>query len=707
MLLEWGDPVVWYTIVYIIALIFSLYFLLSSRHLVTSKRWYDFSFILGNAFLLWGLSHILDLHPDFWYQLTSHFATYGYYVFLLLAFRSFPLPPHIYYDRWKNNLDIAVITVLHVFIFLAVYWNPQLDERLDWILHFQTGMYILGTCFTVLRASWNIGRYQPNNLLLIGCMLFMLIDAVGTKLPPVLMFSLTLCTFAMILISHNRMRTMCEKVILADDSRYLYQRFTFILRDERVHWLYLFGILIVFLEKEEYCLLYLVGMMAFGGLILIRCLITRRQNRHILSDLLAISSNLENHFAQNLEQLQSQNTALTNLLDVKQRYEKVLQLSNEQNVQQINYDNIYQLIEEYVHVWYSIMVGFNYVRLTFESADHEVYYDTSQGKRGIGNHNFIVERLIVDEKGDSHRNPRYVMVEVEVEGGIVEGQRIFVQQLAVHVRRLFQRCIQTQQSLELRLMEQEMAIASRIQSSLIPMERLRTGMVQAKAVYLPMDYVGGDYVDFVKVNERFSCFLIADISGHGVPASLLTTGIRILFRAVLQTTHSPSAILTRLNRLLYEDLSAARSYVTMFVVVIDQVDQVLRVSRAGHPCPLYVSPTKQLTLPCKRGMGLGLMEDAIFEEEEVSIEEEFLLLLYTDGLTDLYRKRGVSGIDEWFKKIQQTAELNQAQDRISAVEQLIFEETKQSEQTDDITVLIIEMKDQFFGQKGGDLLETM
>lgn len=646
------------------------------------------------------------MHPNRWYQLASLLGTYLYYVFLLLAFRTFPLPPHLYYDRWKNRLDLTALTVLHASIVLTIWQNPQLDNQLVWISHFLSSSYILGTCFTVLQTSRRLGSYQANDMLLFGCILFMFVDALCTILPEIIVVVLIFCAFFMIVVFHYRMSAIAEKLILADDSRYLYQKFTFILRDERVHWLYLFATCTFLLLINQYGPISFIGLLVVGCLFLTRCVLTRRQNRRILSELFAISSNLENHFAQNVEQLQSQNAELTILLDGKQRYEKVLQLSNEQNVQQIHYDNIYPLIEEYVQDWYSIMVGFTYVRIAFESADYEVYYETSQGKREAGDQPLYVERIVVDDKGDSPRNPRYVMVEVE--GCHGEDQLIFVQQLAVHALRLFQRCIQTQQSLDLRLQEQEMAIASRIQSSLIPKERLQIGRVQAKAVYLPMNYVGGDYVDFVVIDERYSCFLIADISGHGVPASLLTTGIRNSFRAVLQTTISPQEILKRLNQLLYEDLSATRSYVTMFIVVVDQVEQVLRVSRAGHPCPLFISPTKQMILPCKRGMGLGLLADAIYEEEELPIEEEFLLLLYTDGLTDMYRNKQTDGIENWFHVIQQTFESSKtAKDRISVVEQHIFQETKQCVQTDDITVLIIQIRDQLVGQEGGKLHETL
>lgn len=702
----WGDQVVWYALLFVIGFLVALFLLLSSRHLVTYKRWYDFSFMLGMAFLLWGFSGLLALNPDFWYQLSSSFATILDQIFLLLALRSYPLPPHLYYDRWKNGIDLLLLAILYFSAEFAIWKSPHPGEMLILLSHFQPSIYILGTCLTVLRTSWQLDFYRTNKWLLFGCALFILLDASGTLLPGAIMFPLGLVTFAIILLNHWRMGTMSDKTLLSDDSRYLYQKFTFNIRDERIHWLYLFGTIIGMFALNSPNPLYMNGMLGFIGLLLVRSFVTRQQNKHTLSELFAISSNLENQFAQNLEQLKDQNKALTRLLTFKQQYEHLLQMSNEQNVKPINYENLYAMIEEFVEKWHSVLDEIRYVRVAFESAEYDVYYEVERGESPRQESQIEAIRLTVDEKEDSPQKPRFIVVEVS--GHYSENGDVLIQLLAIHTCRLVQRCMQAQQALEIRLREQEMALASRIQSSLIPKERLSLDSVQAKVVYIPMDYVGGDYVDYVVIDERYNCFLIADISGHGVPASLLTTGIRSLFRAVLETCLSPDAILTRLNRLLYDDLSRTRSYVTMFIAVLDQQDGVLRISRAGHPSPIYLSKTKQMVLPCKRGIGLGLSDDAVYECDEIKVEEDFILLMYTDGLMDLSRGKEPNGIDFWLRRLRRVMDQHgEYHDRIDMMEQMICDETKQGEQNDDVTVLILEVTASGLGERGDICIEAV
>lgn len=685
---------VWYTLLFILGLVVALYLLLFSRHLVTVKRWYDFSFMLGVAFLLWGFSQLLNLNPDPIYQSAASISAYLYYLFLLLALRSFPLPPHLYFDRWKNGFDIVLLSILYIVGEYTCWAKSMEGPLLQFLLQFQTDFYILGSWFIVFKANWDKNLLNNNSMMLLGCLLFIVIDTFVFVIPGSVLFLVGIIAFTLIFVCHRSTMITEEKVLVSEDSHYLYQKLSFHLRDERVSWTFVYISVIFLLSMKIPGQFYLTGMITFLILLVIRGFVTRRNNQLILEDLLTISQNLENHFAQNVEQLQKQNASLSRALIGKKRYEKLLQKSNEQNVKTITYDNVHELIQEYVVHWYMTMNGFTFVRLSFESEEGHSYYEIVQGvSKNLGDTTCV--KLVVDEAKDSPMTPRYLVVEVE--GVTQEDPKIFVEQLALHVCRMYHRCIQSRQDLELRLMEQEMALASKIQYSLIPKERLILPHIQAKAVYIPMDYVGGDYVDFVEIDDRYSCYLIADISGHGVPASLLTTGIRSLFRAVLQTCMTPDEILKRLNRLLYEDLSKTRSFVTMYVAVLDQMEGVLRMSRAGHPCPIYLSKSKQLILPCKRGIGLGLTEEAVFHCEEIPIEEDFTLLMYTDGLMNLSRK-DANGIEQWLERLSVLVQ-NGATDVISEIEQMIWKETGAVQQHDDITVLIMNVM-KANGEKG-------
>lgn len=382
---------------------------------------------------------------------------------------------------------------------------------------------------------------------------------------------------------------------------------------------------------------------------------------------------------------------------LKQNYEQLLLASNQQSLREVTYETLQQEIEELVDTWFAKIDALVFLRLSLESEDGTVYYATDRGT--IDNRNAVhdvAERLVVHEERDSALSPRYVSLNARMvasDPAQKELERSFFQLLLVNVRGFILRCLHEHQSMELRLMEAEMELARRVQSILIPKEPLTVNGLRAKAVYSPITYVGGDYLDYIRINERYTCFIVADVSGHGLPASLLATGIRSAVRAVLQKSCYPDEILGRLNQLLYEDLSKTRSFITMLVVVYDSDEHKLLLSRAGHPQPLYLSATQKTVLRCSGGVGLGLLPDSSYKLEDVPLVEEGILLLYTDGLIDTGRKEVVlSGVQDWLDELSLLAGKHREtkEDIIDHMETFIWERTCKGQQTDDISVLILQ-----------------
>jgi serine phosphatase RsbU (regulator of sigma subunit) len=130
---------------------------------------------------------------------------------------------------------------------------------------------------------------------------------------------------------------------------------------------------------------------------------------------------------------------------------------------------------------------------------------------------------------------------------------------------------------------------------------------------------------------------------------------------------------------------------------------VLRISRAGHPAPFYLSGTKQIHLTCARGMGLGLSLAAEYPLDEWKVEEDFTLLLYTDGLINLGRGRQIPDSEKWLKLLGRVIKADQARekDRIALLEREIWKKTRQQQQNDDISVLILDVKAPGKGERGG------
>ncbi|MED1783684.1 PP2C family protein-serine/threonine phosphatase [Brevibacillus fortis] len=391
------------------------------------------------------------------------------------------------------------------------------------------------------------------------------------------------------------------------------------------------------------------------------------------------------------------NHQLVKLMELKQNYEYLVMTSNEQSNRQVNYESLMPFIEELVDTWFVKMDKPCFLSITFESDQGAVYFRIERGsKESVIVKREIEERIVVSEQRDTAQTPRYVRLFAQSnvnDRELQELEKSFYGLLLVNIRALILRCQQDQSSGQ-REIEMEMKLARRMQSMLIPTEELKLTSLRTKTVYVPVDYVGGDYIDYRQINDRYTCFMIADVSGHGFLASIWATGIRIAVRQVLQTSYSPDEILERLNQLLYADLVKTRSYITMLVAVYDEVEHKIRYGRAGHPQPFYLSKSNQTVLASKGGVGLGLLPDSTYQMEEVPLEEEGMLLLYTDGLLDTGRKEVFRGSRHWLEELSSLLNMpgDSKQESMNRVEAYLMEITQQGQQTDDISVLILQFE---------------
>ncbi|WP_429842856.1 PP2C family protein-serine/threonine phosphatase [Brevibacillus sp. FIR094] len=391
------------------------------------------------------------------------------------------------------------------------------------------------------------------------------------------------------------------------------------------------------------------------------------------------------------------NHQLVKLMELKQNYEYLVMTSNEQSKRQVNYESLMPFIEELVDTWFVKMDKPCFLSITFESALGAVYFRIERGKKESAKVQREVEELIVvSEQCDTAQTPRYVRLFAQSnvnDRDLKELEKSFYGLLLVNIRALILRCQQDQSSGQ-REIEMEMKLARRMQSMLIPTEELQLTSLRTRTVYVPVDYVGGDYIDYRQINDRYTCFIIADVSGHGFLASIWATGIRIAVRQVLQSSYSPDEILERLNQLLYADLVKTRSYITMLVAVYDEIEHKIRFGRAGHPQPFYLSKSNQTILASKGGVGLGLLPDSTYQMEEVPLEEEGMLLLYTDGLLDTGRKEVSRGSRHWLEELSSLLNMpgESKQESMNRVEAYLMGITHQRNQTDDISVLILQFE---------------
>jgi serine phosphatase RsbU (regulator of sigma subunit)/CBS domain-containing protein len=157
--------------------------------------------------------------------------------------------------------------------------------------------------------------------------------------------------------------------------------------------------------------------------------------------------------------------------------------------------------------------------------------------------------------------------------------------------------------------------------------------------FAPLDHLGGDYYDFAAPSPDHLGFLIADASGHSIPAALVAILARFGFAQAAGATPHPGDVLSAMNRRL-QDLTEER-FVTAFYGVLDRRTGVFRYSSAGHPPPLHFeAKTGRVRELLSQGFMLGIMPEEVYAEREVALESGDKLIFYTDGLVEARNEIG-------------------------------------------------------------------
>lgn len=183
----------------------------------------------------------------------------------------------------------------------------------------------------------------------------------------------------------------------------------------------------------------------------------------------------------------------------------------------------------------------------------------------------------------------------------------------------------------------DLSIASGIQQMLLPREVPIPPGLDVDARYTPAQKVGGDLYDLIPLPGGRLGVAIADVSGKGIPASLLMAIARTSLRQIALRHDSPARVLTELNRALAPDIHGGH-YITMVYAVIEPAANRVRFARAGHELPLIAPLGEPVGFVGSEGMPIGMVSDELFSAVIAERTERFaagdLLVLYTDGLTE-------------------------------------------------------------------------
>jgi phosphoserine phosphatase RsbU/P len=252
-------------------------------------------------------------------------------------------------------------------------------------------------------------------------------------------------------------------------------------------------------------------------------------------------------------------------------------------------------------------------------------------------------------------------------------------------------------------LEQDLRFAREIQMSLLPHGPLRLPGIALTGHCEPARQVGGDYYDFVPLDERTVAILIADVSGKGASAALYMAVLKGIILSLSQQHRSPRALLIAANGILSRHLDS-RSFITITYAVIDLEARTLTYARAGH-CPLIYMPGpwsdgRRVQILAPDGLVLGLQIDddgqmftRLLEESTLPLGPGDLFVLYTDGITEATNPSG-----DYFGE-QRLGELVQAHAHLpfEEVRERILREVTgfvgTSAQQDDMTMLLLKVEE--------------
>lgn len=260
---------------------------------------------------------------------------------------------------------------------------------------------------------------------------------------------------------------------------------------------------------------------------------------------------------------------------------------------------------------------------------------------------------------------------------------------------LMLRGIREQLEYQLTMIRKELETARQIQLSILPTSVPNIEGLDITARYIPMTSVAGDFYDFIVVDDKHLGILVADVSGHGMPAALIASMLKIALASQVSHAMDPALVLSGLNQALCGKFQ--HHYVTAGYLFVDMAKKTLSYAGAGHP-PMLLWRTssggvRELE---ENGLFLGMFPWATYSSLEIPLGDGDRCLLYTDGIPETTNRSGVEFGAEHFRQFlatEQNASANQFADSLLAEVSRWASRKPDEEADDDITMVAIRVND--------------
>jgi sigma-B regulation protein RsbU (phosphoserine phosphatase) len=257
--------------------------------------------------------------------------------------------------------------------------------------------------------------------------------------------------------------------------------------------------------------------------------------------------------------------------------------------------------------------------------------------------------------------------------------------ISLENRRLFKEALEKQK------LEEELEFAREIQQNLLPSKIPVTQNFDIAAINLPSKQVGGDYFDIIKVDEGKYIIAIADVSGKGIPASLLMANMQAFLQVISKQKIDIGTATGLINDLISQNTSDGR-FITFFWGLLDDNLKKLTYVNAGHNPPILVRDNKIIRLS-EGGIILGVMKTMMpYNSSTINLQSGDKLILFTDGVSEAMNPQSEEFSEERLEKLAiETSEINSSE-TITSIRQSVDRFVNGAPQSDDLTMMVIKVK---------------
>lgn len=273
-------------------------------------------------------------------------------------------------------------------------------------------------------------------------------------------------------------------------------------------------------------------------------------------------------------------------------------------------------------------------------------------------------------------------------GTFNEEDESFISALSIHAAIAIENARLHQQEQEKISMEKDMVAAGEVQKSLFPKQLPEVPGYEFAACNIPARTVSGDLYDFFKCTGNRIAFCLGDVSGKGLPASLLMANLQATLRDQQILDLSVQDCICRSNNLLYGNTSSDK-FITLFYGVLDSENHVFQYVNAGHDFPLYFGNGNEPMRLSTEGIPVGVIEDFPYRESSLNIQIGDLLLIYSDGICEAMNNTQEPFGEERLEKIVAAHRHVSSQELLGVIIDEVKKFTRDEPQMDDITLVAI------------------